>query len=115
VFFRAGQVASVDFADLGAGGSLTAAPPPNTPARITVRLPADARLYVDNVLCPLTSETRTFDTPRLEAGRAYYYNLRTETERSGRTQVDTRRVLVEAGRDVTVEFKDRVVATTAQR
>ena len=32
-------------------------------ARITVRLPAEARLYIDGTLCPLSSDTRTFNTP----------------------------------------------------
>src|SRR5207302_2379797 len=39
------------------------------PARVTVRLPAEARLWVDGVACPLASETRTFATPQLQAGQ----------------------------------------------
>jgi uncharacterized protein (TIGR03000 family) len=42
-------------------------------AKITVTLPANATLYVDNVLCPLTSATRTFATPKLQSGQKYYY------------------------------------------
>src|SRR5262245_28498571 len=48
----------------------------NDVARITVRLPADAKLFVDNAECPLTSAVRTFATPKLEQGKKYYYTLR---------------------------------------
>jgi uncharacterized protein (TIGR03000 family) len=95
---RAGQVSEADFTKLAAQGKEA--------ARVTVKLPADARLYVDDVPCPLTSETRSFDTPDLDAGRAYYYTLKAEVVREGATQTATRRVVLEAGKQVTVEFKD---------
>ena len=50
-------------------------------ARLTVKVPEDARLYVDGVRCPLTTDTRTFDTPELEAGRKYSYTLKAEVVR----------------------------------
>jgi uncharacterized protein (TIGR03000 family) len=85
------------------------------PARITVQLPADARLYVDNVFCPLTSSTRSFPTPPLEPGREFYYTLRAEVTRDGRTRVQSQRVIVGAGRQVSVEFNDFGSLRTAQR
>jgi uncharacterized protein (TIGR03000 family) len=74
------------------------------PARVTVRLPADARLYVNGVACPLTSDTRSFVTPRLRPGQRYAYTLRAEVRREGRTVAETRRVNVAAGRRVRVNF-----------
>ncbi len=75
-------------------------------ARITVRLPQDARLYVDGVACPLTSSTRSFNTPTLEPGREFYYTLRAEVVRDGQARTQSQRVVVSAGRQVTVEFRD---------
>jgi len=84
-------------------------------AQITVRLPADARLYVDNVFCPLTSSTRSFPTPPLQPGRDFYYTLRAEVTRNGETLVRSQRVTVGAGRQVNVEFNDFESVRTAQR
>ncbi len=85
------------------------------PARITVRLPADARLYVDNVVCPLTSGTRSFNTPALEPGRDFYYTLRAEVVRDGRTRRETQRVIVSSGREVSVAFRSFDPVATASR
>ncbi len=95
---RAGQTSEADFTKLATEGKDV--------ARVTVKLPADARLYVDDVLCPLTSTTRSFNTPELEAGRPYYYTLKAEFVNDGQTRAKTRRVVVEAGKQVTVEFED---------
>jgi uncharacterized protein (TIGR03000 family) len=84
-------------------------------ARITVNLPADARLWVDNVFCPLTSATRSFPTPPLEPGREFYYTLRAEVTREGQTRVQTQRITVGAGRQVNVEFNNFDSLRTAQR
>jgi uncharacterized protein (TIGR03000 family) len=75
-------------------------------ARVTVQLPADARLFIDNVACPLTSSTRSFNTPALQQGRDYYYTLRAEVTRNGQTRVQSQRVTVAAGRHVRVEFNN---------
>jgi len=88
-------------------------PPPKSgqvsvdaPARITVRLPADARLTVDGVDCPLASDTRTFDTPALLPGQKFYYLLRAEVVRDGRTIAQTRRIDFRSGERVIVSFED---------
>ena len=93
------------------GGSVTAP----AGARVTVRLPADAKLYVDNVSCPLTSSVRTFDTPGLEPGRQYFYELRAVVSREGRDVTESKRVIVEAGRESAVDFGEMRDVRTAQR
>jgi uncharacterized protein (TIGR03000 family) len=103
---RAGEISTADFTKLATEGKDT--------ARVTVKLPADARLYVDDVLCPLTSATRTFNTPELDAGQRYYYTLKAEVVRDGGTRSATQRVLVEAGKQVRVEFKDLPVQTASR-
>jgi uncharacterized protein (TIGR03000 family) len=88
-------------------------PPPKSgqvsldaPARITVRLPADARLSVDGVECPLTSDMRAFDTPVLASGQKFYYLLKAEVVRDGRPIAQTRRVDFRSGESVIVSFED---------
>ena len=73
-------------------------------ALINVRLPEEAKLFVDGVLCPLTSSERSFDTPPLERGKSFSYTLKAEIIRDGKTVSETKRIAVEAGRTVSVEF-----------
>lgn len=100
---RAGESATADFTKLAAEGKDS--------ARITVKLPADARLYVDGELCPLTSDTRSFTTPELVAGQKYYYALKAEVVRGGESRTARKRVIVEAGKDVAVEFTELPLQT----
>jgi uncharacterized protein (TIGR03000 family) len=103
---RAGQTSEADFTKLTTEGKDV--------ARVTVKLPAEARLYVDDVVCPLTSATRSFNTPELEAGRRYYYTLKAETTQEGANRTVTKRVVVEAGKQVTVEFSDLPVQAASR-
>jgi uncharacterized protein (TIGR03000 family) len=73
-------------------------------AQITVRVPQNARLYVNNELSPLTSTTRALTTPSLQPGRQYYYDLKMEVTENGRSRTQRRQVVVSAGRQVTVDF-----------
>lgn len=73
-------------------------------ARVTVKLPSDARLWVENVLCPLTSGERTFNTPTLQPGRQYFYTLKVEVNRNGRALSENRRVYLSGGQQITVDF-----------
>jgi len=84
-------------------------------ARVTVRLPADARLFIDGELCPLTSATRSFNTPALQPGREYTYNLRMEVTRNGVRRAQSQRVTFSAGRQVTVDFREATSVRTVRR
>jgi uncharacterized protein (TIGR03000 family) len=97
VTVRAGEESRVDFLDLSEPGS---------PARVRVKLPADADLYVDGVRVPQTSAVRSFQTPKLDPGRSYFYTLKVDVVRDGQTLSASKRVSVEAGREATVEFSD---------
>jgi uncharacterized protein (TIGR03000 family) len=90
----------------------TAAP---APAHVVVKLPESARLFVDDQPCPLTSATRSFDTPALEPGRMYYYTLRAEVTRDGRPVTDSKRVTLRAGEESVVEFGDMGAVLTVGR
>jgi uncharacterized protein (TIGR03000 family) len=66
---------------------------------------------VDNVFCPV----RSFNTPELEPGRRYFYTVRAETVRDGRTVVQSRRIILSAGQEVNVSFSDENQPQTVQR
>ncbi|HXG11438.1 MAG TPA: TIGR03000 domain-containing protein [Gemmataceae bacterium] len=91
-------------------------------ARLIVELPADAKLYIDDQLMKTTSARRVFNTPPLEPGQGYYYILRAEIVRDGKTYTDTKQVVVRAGAEVQANFHDLELAavratpeTTARR
>lgn len=111
VIVRAGETARADFGDLSEVAKTTR----DAAARITVKLPADAKLFVDDVACTLTSDTRTFETPKLDAGKKYGYTLRAEAVRDGQTVTATRKVVMTAGEALTVQFEDLGSVRTASR
>jgi uncharacterized protein (TIGR03000 family) len=75
-------------------------------ARLIVTLPADAKLYVDDKLTQATSERRIFSSPTLADGQTYYYILRAEIVRDGKTQSETKRLLLHAGDVIEASFSD---------
>lgn len=75
-----------------------------TPARIVVKLPADAELYVDDVRFTRTGATRTIETPPLEPGERYSYTLRAVAERGGRTVSASKKIAFRAGETTRVDF-----------
>jgi uncharacterized protein (TIGR03000 family) len=82
------------------------------PARLTVELPAGAKLYVDGNLVAGTGASREFHTPDLPAGESFFYDLTAEVEVNGKTQKDETRVVVRAGEKVTAKFP-KLVASAA--
>jgi uncharacterized protein (TIGR03000 family) len=75
-------------------------------AKLVVELPADAKLFIDDMPMKTTSGVRTFNTPALEPGQAYYYIVRIEYVRDGKPMNETRRVIVRAGLTARADFKD---------
>jgi uncharacterized protein (TIGR03000 family) len=102
---RAGEQTVVDFGELNATPAV---------ARVTVVLPDSATLTVNGTAVSATRGTQTFETPSLEAGRRYFYTIKADLVRDGRTVSETRRVEVEAGKDVKVDFTP-VAVRTARR
>jgi uncharacterized protein (TIGR03000 family) len=62
-----------------------------------VRLPADARLFIDDEPTVSTSATRVFVSPPLPGNKEYFYTLRAEAVRDGQTVQQTQVVPVRAG------------------
>ena len=84
------------------------------PATIVVSLPAEARLLIDDAATTSTSELRVFASPSLEPGKDFYYTLKGEMERDGRTVTTTQYVKVRAGQETRVQL-EFPVATVALR
>jgi uncharacterized protein (TIGR03000 family) len=114
---RPGEVIRLSYKDLESADGLwtEAEQSVAAPAHITVRLPRDARLVVHGVDCPLTSATRTFDTPVLKPGQKYYYVLEAEVMRGGRPVSQTQRVAFRSGENVKVSFDDLGTRSLAAR
>jgi uncharacterized protein (TIGR03000 family) len=74
-------------------------------AKLVVKLPADAKLYVDETeTTTANKEVRHFRTPALAVGQEYSYTLRAEVVRDGKVVTDTKTVLVRAGATVETSF-----------
>jgi uncharacterized protein (TIGR03000 family) len=106
VTVKVGQQARVDFSELAVTRS------PSNTAKVTVVVPEGAKVFVDNVAI---GSQRTFETPTLEAGRSYYYTIKAEVAHNGKPETESQRVIVQAGRTVTVEFKKLTTALTVSR
>jgi uncharacterized protein (TIGR03000 family) len=76
------------------------------PATLVVELPANAKLFIDDIPVKATAGVRTFDTPALEPGRPYYYMVRIERMRDDQPVSETRRIIVRAGQVARADFKD---------
>lgn len=87
-------------------------PPPETSARLTIDVPADATVFIDEQPTTTTSSQRTFATPALEKGFRYYYTVRAEVIRNGAVFTGTQRVAFGAGDQVRVNFSERELTST---
>jgi uncharacterized protein (TIGR03000 family) len=81
-------------------------------ATISVTLPEDAVLKIDDQPTTSTSGMRTLITPALAQGSEFHYTLTAEIVRDGQTLTTTKRVEVRAGEEtqVSIEFPTAVVA-----
>jgi uncharacterized protein (TIGR03000 family) len=83
-------------------------------ARLIVELPENAKLYVDDHLMKSASNRRSFITPELQAGQTYFYILRAEVDRDGKTVAQSKRVTLRAGQLVETSFVNMQAESTAQ-
>ncbi len=79
-----------------------------------MQLPADAKLFIDGNLMKSASEKRTFITPVLRPEQTYFYDLRAEVVRDGRTVAATQRVILRPGEAVQASFPSLPAVATAQ-
>ena len=81
-------------------------------ARLIVEVPASAKLYIDDQLMKSTATTRTFSTPTLEVGQSYFYDVRVEVVRDGKTYEGSQRVIVRAGEQARASFTEADTGAT---
>ena len=79
-------------------------------ANLKFKVPADAKIYVDGKLAPGTGTERSFYTPSLEAGKKFFYEVKAEAVVNGKTVVEEKKVIVEAGANITETFPTLVAA-----
>jgi uncharacterized protein (TIGR03000 family) len=88
--------------------------PASNAARIVVRLPADAQLWVDDYQSTQTGPVRQLNTPAsLEPGKTYHYTLKAQWNQNGQPVTQERAVSFQAGQSVDVDF-NQPAATTAE-
>jgi uncharacterized protein (TIGR03000 family) len=73
-------------------------------AQVTFELPKGATLYVDDVPIANADDRKQFRTPPLRRGEEYYYELRAELVRDGKTLTQTRRITLWAGDSIKADF-----------
>jgi uncharacterized protein (TIGR03000 family) len=93
---------------------------PNEPVTtaLTVKVPADAKVYLAGKQTTLTGEQRKFTTTRLPLGQQWAnYAIRVEVEREGQTLAKEEKISLQAGdsREVAFEFPATTVARVAER
>lgn len=91
------------------------AKPNAAPARLTVELPAAAKLYVDGALVSGDAATRNFHTPDLPPGKTFYYDLKAEVSVGGKTVTEEKRVLVRAGDTLNESFPKVIAAAKSDK
>jgi len=96
----AGRTAMVDFSGFG---TEVAKADETATASVTVVLPENAKLTVNDVAITATGK-QTFTTPKLEKGKSYFYTVKAEIVRDGKPVTETRKIDVAAGKDVTIDF-----------
>ncbi len=83
-------------------------------ARLIVEVPAGAKLFIDDRSIATQSEHRVFQTPALELGQTYYYEVRVEMNHEGKALSQTKRVLLRPGQEARADFKDMETTATAK-
>ena len=81
--------------------------PTITSARVTVRLPDDARLWFENTPTKSTGAVREFSSPPLTPGMQYAYTVRATWTDNGKEVTQMQHVAVTAGTKVTVDFPEK--------
>lgn len=82
-------------------------------ANVTVRLPADAKLFAEGKQLNLTGGERQFVSPPLPVDQEFVYKFTAEYDRGGETVSVSKKVTVRAGSSATVEFTDLTASKPA--
>jgi uncharacterized protein (TIGR03000 family) len=83
------------------------------PATVVVKAPMDAKVTANGTVLPISKAATAFDTPKLEMGQRYWYEFTAEANRGGKLVTLTKKVAVEAGKEVVVDFNGEMTADAA--
>jgi uncharacterized protein (TIGR03000 family) len=79
-------------------------PPGRTCVSLTVQAPADAEIWLDGVKTNQTGPARRFESPALQPGGVYTYEVKACWTEQGRNVEQSQIILVHAGDEVRVNF-----------
>ncbi|MDO4569652.1 MAG: TIGR03000 domain-containing protein [Planctomycetia bacterium] len=79
-------------------------PVPENSGIVTVYVPIDAVVYVNDLKTTTEGSKRSFVSFGLEEGNEYDYVVRAEVTRNGQTHVETRLVTLQAGKNESISF-----------
>jgi uncharacterized protein (TIGR03000 family) len=88
-------------------------PPPPT-ATVRVQVPTDAQVWLEGQPTRQTGPVREFETPPLEPGRKYEYQIKASWIKNGRMVSDTQTVTFRAGETPSVTFIPGPTITTVK-
>jgi uncharacterized protein (TIGR03000 family) len=77
---------------------------PDTRAQITVSVPADAEIWINDVKMTVTGSVREYQSPALTPGMRYAYDVRARWTEDGHEVTQSQPVDVTAGAHVNVQF-----------
>jgi uncharacterized protein (TIGR03000 family) len=77
-----------------------------TRAKLLIKLPANAKLFIDDMPVKTALGVQLLDTPALEPDKVYFYTVRIEVMRDSQPLSETRRILIRAGQVARLEFKE---------
>jgi uncharacterized protein (TIGR03000 family) len=98
-------------ADYSSGNSYNSPAAPSNRAHVTLRVPAaDATVWIEGVEMKETGITRDYQSPPLEPGHNYNYEIRAQWTQDGKTLNQTKEFPIHAGEQVLVMF-DKTSAT----
>jgi uncharacterized protein (TIGR03000 family) len=83
-------------------------------ATLVVNLPTNAKLTIDGTSTSATSARRVFQSPAIETGKDYVYNLKAEIVRDGKPVEVTKEVTIRAGKETTVNLEFPTAAVAAK-
>jgi uncharacterized protein (TIGR03000 family) len=107
---------SYDGATYSSGNSSYSPVAPNNRAHVTLRVPAaDAIVWIEGVQMKESGITRDYQSPPLEQGHNYNYEIRAQWTQDGKTLNQTQKFPIHAGEQVLVAFdKPSATEKTAQ-
>jgi uncharacterized protein (TIGR03000 family) len=77
---------------------------PDSIAHVTLKVPADAKVWFDDTLTTSSGAVRQYNSPPLTPSSQYTYDIKASWNENGHEMTQTQRVEVSAGAHVNVDF-----------